>query len=67
MAKSYEGDLFKAKLLVVYDVLIRKEQERKPGHYVHMSTHRSGLDVMQFLLDLINNIAGYTHKYYDEI
>ncbi len=32
-----------------------------------MSTHRSGLDVMQFLMDLINHISGYTHKYYDEI
>ena len=28
---------------------------------------RSGLEVMNFLMDLINHIAGYTIKYYDEI
>lgn len=53
--------------MIVYDVLIRKEQERKPPHYVHMSQFRNGLDVLQFLLDLVNHIAGYTHKFYDEI
>jgi len=67
VAKSYDGDAFKAKLSIIYDVLIRKEQEKKPPHYVHSSSHRSGLEVMHFLFDLINHIAGYTHKYYEEL
>ena len=37
VAKSYNDDIFKAKLLIIYDVLMRKEQERKPPHYVHSS------------------------------
>lgn len=28
---------------------------------------RSGLDVMNLMFDLINHIAGYTSKYYDEL
>jgi hypothetical protein len=28
--------------------------------------HRDGLDVMNFLLDFINHIAGYTEKHYNE-
>jgi hypothetical protein len=53
-------------LLLIYDVLIRKEQERKPVHYTHSSQFRDGLDAQAFFLDLINHIAGYTEKYYDE-
>lgn len=37
IAKAYDNDIFKAKLLLVYDVLLRKEQEKKPSHYVHTS------------------------------
>eukprot|EP00347_Sterkiella_histriomuscorum_P014896 403359104 len=67
VAKTYEGDVFKAKLLMIYDVILRKEQERKQPHYIHTSQHRNGLDVMNFLFDLVNQIAGYSQKYYDEI
>jgi hypothetical protein len=66
VSKSYHDDPFKASLLLIYDVLLRKEQERKPGHYTHSSSFRNGLDVMNFFMDLINHIAGYTEKYYDE-
>lgn len=31
VGQSYEQDVFKAKLLLIYDVLIRKEQEKKPA------------------------------------
>jgi hypothetical protein len=37
VAKSYEDDDFKARLLIIYDVLMRKEQEKKPPHHVHTS------------------------------
>lgn len=66
-ASSYEGDTFKASLLLIYDVLLRKEQERKAPELTHTSAYRDGLDVMNFLMDLINHIAGYTHKYYEEL
>jgi len=64
---SYEGDTFKASLLLIYDVLLRKEQERKGPEYYSTSQGRDGLDVMNFFFDLINHIAGYTEKYYEEL
>ncbi len=64
---SYDGDTFKASILLVYDVLLRKEQERKAPEYYSTSHGRDGLDVLNFLFDLINHIAGYTEKYYDEL
>jgi hypothetical protein len=63
---SYEGDIFKAALLVIYDVLLRKEVERKDSVYYHTSQGRDGLDVLNFMFDLINHIAGYTEKYQEE-
>jgi hypothetical protein len=67
VANSYQGDRFHALLLIVYDVLMRKEQERKPPELTHTSANRDGLDVLNFFMDLINHIAGYTDKYYEEI
>jgi hypothetical protein len=67
IARSYNGDKFKATLLVIYDVLMRKEQERKPPELTHTSANRDGLDVLQFTMDLINYISGYQEKYYEEI
>lgn len=64
---SYEGDTFKAALLVIYDVILRKELERRPPHLYSTSQHRDGIDVLNFLCDLVNHISGYTHKYYDEL
>lgn len=37
VAKSYNNDSFKACLLIIYDVLMRKEQERKPPQLTHTS------------------------------
>lgn len=64
---SYEGDTFKAALLVIYDVIMRKELERRPAHLYSTSQHRDGIDVLNFMFDLVNHISGYTSKYYDEI
>ena len=48
--------------------MVRKELSKKQGSmYYTGSGVRSGLEVMNFLFDLINYIAGYTHKYYEEM
>jgi len=67
IAKNYQGDQFRACLLAIYDVLMRKEQERKPPELTHTSANRDGLDVLNFLMDLVNYIAGYSEKYYEEL
>jgi len=54
-------------LLLIYDVLIAKEQDRKKGQLVHSNNHRDGLDCLNFFMDLINDRAGYTQKYYGEL
>ena len=53
-------------MLLIYDVLMRKEQERKAPEMTHTSQNRDGIEVMNFLFDLINHISGYTEKYYGE-
>jgi hypothetical protein len=64
---NYEGDSFKASLLMVYDVCVRKEMEKMEATPLENSNnHRSGLECMNFFFDLINEIAGYTEKYYEE-
>jgi hypothetical protein len=67
VGRSYGGDAFKASLLLIYDVLMRKEQERKAPELTHSSGNRDGLDVLNFLFDLVNHISGYTEKYYDDM
>lgn len=39
---------------------------RKPSEFYY-SEYRDHLDSLQFYLDLLNDIAGYTSKYYDEM
>lgn len=73
VAKNYEGDQFKAALLLIYDVCIRREinqVERSQYFAVGLSSgsnFRSGLDCMHFLFDLVNQVAGYADKYYREM
>lgn len=67
VGKSCGNDPFKASLLIIYDVLMRKEQERKAPEFTHTSQHRDGMDVLNFFFDLINHISGYTEKYFDEV
>jgi len=57
---------------MIYDVCIRKEllqiketSSTNPARSF-TSNQRNGLEVMNFLFDFINDIAGYTEKYYDE-
>jgi hypothetical protein len=57
---SYGGNVYKASLLMVYDVCIRKELQSQE----HISNHRNGIEVMNYLFDLVNDISGYTEKYY---
>lgn len=47
---------------MVYDVCIRKEIQ----NCEQFSNHRNGIEVMNYLFDLINEISGYTDKYYSE-
>ena len=68
---NYDGNVFEATLRMIYDVCIRKEMESLDSQNINQylqntSNHRSGLQVMNFLFDLINDIAGYTDKYYEE-
>ena len=70
---NYSGDAFKAKLLIFYDVFIRREYQALEGSTTHdivlskTGNFRSGLEVMSFFFDLINHISGYTEKYYSEM
>lgn len=68
---SYQGDVFHASLRMIYDVQIRKEVDEldsnKINQYLQNSNNnRSGLQCMNYLFDVINEVAGYTQKYYDE-
>ena len=58
-------------LRLCHDILMRREHDTVERSRMHpdlanSSNFRSGVDVMNFLFDLINDIAGYTMKYYDE-
>ena len=61
-----ESEIVKGALLLIYDVLISKEVARKKNEYVQSHTHRDGIDCLNYFLDLINQCAGYTDKYYNE-
>ena len=47
---------------MIYDVCIRKEVSKLE----EFSNARSGIEVMNYLFDLINDVSGYTEKYYGE-
>ena len=47
---------------MIYDICIRKEV----SNLQEFSNHRSGIEVMNYLFDLVNDVSGYTSKYYDE-
>ena len=51
----------------MYDIMIRRENEKKDSVYYYTSSHRNGLEVMNFFFDLINQYAGYSEKYYEEM
>ena len=51
----------------MHDVLIDRELKRRPAYLALSQGQRDGLDCMNFFFDLINECAGYTKKYYEEI
>lgn len=56
-----------AALKLIHDALIAKEIARRPAKLNLCHGQRDGIDCMNFLFDLVNECAGYTHKYYNEI
>ena len=68
---NYNGDVFHSTLRIIYDVCIRKEMDELDSSNINQylqntSNQRSGLQVMNFLFDLINELAGYSMKFYEE-
>lgn len=49
-----------------YAVILEKENDRKPDQYYEMS-YRDGRESLNFLFDIINDYAGYTELYYNEM
>ena len=70
---NYDGDVFKAQLLLIYDVCIRKELDQLQNntninqHFNNSTNFRSGLQCMNFFFDVINHISGYSEKFFDEV
>lgn len=56
-----------AALKLVHDAIIAKEMSRRPSQLALCQGQRDGLDCMNFFFDLINDCAGYTSKYYEEM
>ncbi len=55
-----------AGLLIIYDCLIQREDLRKPQNevenYFEKELYRDGIDVTEYLFDVLNYIAGYHEK-----
>jgi hypothetical protein len=66
MSEEARGCEVRAALLILQDVMIQREQARKPNVYGKTSSRRDGLDCLNFFLDLINEVAGYSAKHYEE-
>ena len=54
-------------LKLIHDAIIDKENQRRPSYAGMSQGQRDGIDCLNYLLDLINDCAGYTNKYYDEV
>ncbi|CAI2360060.1 unnamed protein product [Moneuplotes crassus] len=63
---NYGGDDKLALLSVFYAVMLEKENDRKPLQFYNCG-YRDGRESLNFFFDLINDYAGYTELYYDEI
>ena len=64
-------DPFEVKLRLCYDACVRRELDAvSSGRFDHALNHtsnfRTGLDCMNYLLDVVNEIANYSEKHYDE-
>lgn len=51
---------------MLYSTIVFKENLKAPAEY-YESEYREGTEVMNFLFDVINEIAGYGSKYYSEL
>jgi len=66
LKENYENNKKSVLMDLFYAVTVEKENDKKPNEYYNCS-YRDGREVMIFLLDIINDYAGYTHLYYDEM
>ena len=64
---SEDDRQFAAVLKLIHDSLIHKEMQRRPSQMILCQGQRDGIDCMNYFFDLINDCAGYTEKYYEEI
>ena len=64
---SEDDKQFAAVLKLIHDSLIHKEMQRRPSQMILCQGQRDGIDCMNYFFDLINDCAGYTEKYYEEI
>lgn len=62
----YEGNEFEAALRLIHATAVFKETRRSPPQY-SMCDYREGIEVMNLLFDVINELAGYSNKYYKEL
>jgi hypothetical protein len=60
------SDSKEALMSLFYAVILEKENDRKPDQYYEIS-YRDGRESLNFLFDIINDYAGYTDLYYDEM
>jgi hypothetical protein len=63
---NYDDSRWKILLDLFYAVMIEKENDKKPAEF-HSWSYRSGLETLNFFVDIINDYAGYTELYYDEM
>ena len=63
---NYEDNDKRALITLFHAVMIEKENDRKPDEY-YSCHYRDGIEVMNFLWDIVNDYAGYTSLYYDEM
>lgn len=67
MAKIlFKGDEFQAALILLHQTIVFKEGLKAPPEFYEQE-YRSGIESMNFLFDVINEIAGYSEKYYSEL
>jgi hypothetical protein len=59
ISEDMEITIFEASLLLIIDCLIQKEDLRKSDKYFHNELYRDGIEVMEYLFDVLNYIAGY--------
>lgn len=63
---NYEGNESLALLSLFNVIFIEKENDRKPAQFYSCS-YRDGVETLNFYFDVLNDYAGYTKLYYDEL